>query len=228
MSLTRAVLRSTPIKRTRITGVDLQWKTVSPIADLNLPAFCIVDKVAQDSNCGLFAIFDGHGGRQVSDHCAERFPIEIRKEMQKGPSDVCTVLTSVFAKIDNELRLVDSDGCGSTACVALVRKEGAHSVLYVANIGDTRCVLSKSGNAERLSIDHRCDNPDEVTRIRAQGGIMLDSRVGGVLAVTRAFGDHSLKKSGVSAIPHVLKYTLKPFDKFMIIASDGVWDELSD
>lgn len=56
----------------------------------------------------------------------------------------------------------------------------------------------------------------------------MDGRVGGVLAVTRAFGDHSLKKSGVSAIPHVLKYTLKPFDKFMIIASDGVWDELSD
>lgn len=89
-------------------------------------------------------------------------------------------------------------------------------------------MLSKSGQAERLSVDHRCDNPDEVARIKAQGGIMLDSRVGGVLAVTRAFGDHSLKKSGVSAIPHVLKYTLKPFDKFMIIASDGVWDELSD
>jgi protein phosphatase 1L len=52
--------------------------------------------------------------------------------------------------------------------------------------------------------------------------------VGGVLAVTRSFGDHSLKKAGVSAIPHVLKYTLKPFDKFMIIASDGVWDSMSD
>jgi len=76
-------------------------------------------------------------------------------------------LTTVFAKIDNELRLVDSDGCGSTACVAVVRKEGVHSVLYVANIGDTRCVLSKSGIAERLSIDDRCDNLDEVTRIKA-------------------------------------------------------------
>ena len=29
-------------------------------------------------------------------------------------------------------------------------------------------------------------------------------------------------------MPHVVKYTLKPFDKFMVIASDGVWDELSD
>ena len=46
--------------------------------------------------------------------------------MAKGPSDVCNVLNTVFGKIDNELRLVDSDGCGSTACVAVVRKEGAH------------------------------------------------------------------------------------------------------
>jgi serine/threonine protein phosphatase PrpC len=72
------------------------------------------------------------------------------------------VLNTVFAKIDNELRLLDSDGCGSTACVAVTRKEGAHQILYVANIGDTRCVLSKGGQAERLSIDDRCDNPDEI------------------------------------------------------------------
>jgi serine/threonine protein phosphatase PrpC len=89
-------------------------------------------------------------------------------------------------------------------------------------------VLSKGGVAERLSIDDRCDNPDEIARIKSGGGVILDNRVGGVLAVTRAFGDHSLKKSGVSAVPHVLKYTLKPFDRFLIIASDGVWDELSD
>jgi len=62
----------------------------------------------------------------VSDHCAERFPVEIRKEMQKAPTDVCTVLTTVFGKIDNELRLLDADGCGSTACVAVIRKEGPH------------------------------------------------------------------------------------------------------
>ena len=40
---------------------------------------CIVDKIGNDATCGLFCIFDGHGGRQVSDHCAERFPDLIRK-----------------------------------------------------------------------------------------------------------------------------------------------------
>ena len=126
------------------------------------------------------------------------------------------------------MRLLDSDGCGSTACVAIVRKEGAANVLYVANVGDTRAVLSKSGAAERLSVDDKCDNPGENARVKAGGGIILDNRLGGVLAVTRAFGDHALTRAGLIATPHIVKHTIKPFDKYLVIASDGVWDELSD
>ena len=109
-----------------------------------------------------------------------------------------------------------------------MRKEGTHTALYVANIGDTRAVLSRSGVAERLSIDDNCQNAAEVARIKADNGLILDNRVGGVLAVTRAFGDHALKKVGVTAVPHINKCMLKPFDKYLVIASDGVWDELSD
>ena len=54
------------------------------------------------------------------------------------------------------------------------------------------------------------------------------NRVGGVLAVTRAFGDHALRDSGLTAVPHIVKHVLKPTDKFLVMASDGVWDELSD
>jgi len=64
-------------------------------------------------------------------------------------------------QINDELRLIDADGCGSTACVAIVRREGVHNVLYVANIGDTRAVLSKSGQADRMSVDDKCDNLGE-------------------------------------------------------------------
>ena len=110
----------------------------------------------------------------------------------------------------------------------MVRREGLHNVLYVANVGDTRAVLSRSGQAERLSVDDKCDNIDEQIRIKQSNGLIVMNRVGGVLAVTRAFGDHSLKDSGLIAVPHIVKYTLKPFDKFLVIASDGVWDELSD
>jgi serine/threonine protein phosphatase PrpC len=55
--------------------------------------------------------------------------------------------------------MMDADHCGSTACVAVVRREINHNVLYVANCGDTRAVLSKSDNAERLSKDHKASDP---------------------------------------------------------------------
>ena len=65
--------------------------------------------------------------------------------MMKNPADLVKPITDVFEKIDKELRLLDADGCGSTACVAIIRKEGTHNVLYVANLGDSRAVLSKGG-----------------------------------------------------------------------------------
>ena len=49
-----------------------------------------------------------------------------------------------------------------------------------------------------------------------------------MLAVTRAFGDHALTRVGLIATPHIVKYILKPFDKYLVIASDGIWDEMSD
>ncbi len=65
-------------------------------------------------------------------------------------------------------------------------------------------------------------------RVKKEGGIILDERVGGALAITRAFGDYALKRDGVSAKPSIMKYFLKQHDKFLVIASDGIWDVLED
>ena len=100
--------------------------------------------------------------------------------------------------------------------------------MYIANVGDTRAVLCKNGVAERMSQDHKATEQSEVDRIRNGGGIVMENRVGGSLAVTRAFGDHALKRDGVTAKPFINKHVLRPFDKFLVIASDGVWDVLSD
>ena len=45
--------------------------------------YCHLDKVAGDPTCGLFGVFDGHGGKHVSEHCAEMFPVEMKKELGK-------------------------------------------------------------------------------------------------------------------------------------------------
>ena len=37
-----------------------------------------------------------------------------------------------------------------------------------------------------------------------------------------------MTRVGLIAVPHIVKYSLKPFDKYLVIASDGIWDEMSD
>lgn len=54
------------------------------------------------------------------------------------------------------------------------------------------------------------------------------NRVAGVLAVTRAFGDYCVRDAGLISVPQVSKRILKQTDKCLIMASDGVWDEVSD
>jgi serine/threonine protein phosphatase PrpC len=63
-----------------------------------------------------------------------------------------------------------------------------------------------------MSTDHKADDPTEKDRIKSSGGIVLDNRVGGSLAVTRAFGDHSLKNSGLIVTPFINKHVMRPFD----------------
>ena len=50
------------------------------------------------------------------------------------------------------------------------------------------------------------------------------NRLGGVLAVTRAFGDISLKAHGLIAKPDVKKIPLRLHHRYVIVASDGLWD----
>ena len=112
--------------------------------------------------------------------------------------------------------------------MVLVRHEMGSKVVYVANVGDTRAVMSKNGIAERMSYDHKGLDPNEQERVRQEGGIILDGRVGGTLAITRAFGDHSLKRDGVSAKPYIKKHILRSSDKYLVVCSDGAWDVLED
>ncbi len=139
-----------------------------------------------------------------------------------------TTLEETFDKIDDELRIMDSETCGSTACVGIIRMESGHKVLYIANVGDTRAILSRNGVEERLSIDHKVSEKSEHDRITKEGGVIMNDRVGGTLILTRAMGDFALKDSGVICKPTIRKHFIRPFDRFVVIASDGVYDTLSD
>ncbi|KAI5837073.1 phosphatase 2C-like domain-containing protein [Morchella snyderi] len=103
-----------------------------------------------------------------------------------------------------------------------------HRVLYTANVGDARIVLCRNGKALRLSYDHKGSDENEGKRVANAGGLILNNRVNGVLAVTRALGDSYMKEL-VTGHPYTTETVLQPeADEFIILACDGLWDVCSD
>ncbi|EJD51682.1 protein serine/threonine phosphatase 2C [Auricularia subglabra TFB-10046 SS5] len=100
-------------------------------------------------------------------------------------------------------------------------------VLYTANAGDARAVLCRAGKAVRLTYDHKGSDRQEAKRIMDAGGFVMNNRVNGVLAVTRALGDSSMKEFVVGA-PYTTETELSDEDEFLIIACDGLWDVAED
>ncbi|GFY84095.1 protein phosphatase 2C family protein [Actinidia rufa] len=111
---------------------------------------------------------------------------------------------------------------GSTASTAVLI--GNH--LYVANVGDSRTVISKAGTAIPLSEDHKPNRSDERKRIEHAGGVVMWAgtwRVGGVLAMSRAFGNRMLKQF-VVAEPEIQDLEIDEEFELLVLASDGLWD----
>jgi protein phosphatase PTC1 len=95
-------------------------------------------------------------------------------------------------------------------------------VLYTANVGDARIVLCRNGRALRLSYDHKGSDEQEGRRVANAGGLILNNRVNGVLAVTRALGDAYMKDL-VTGHPYTTETVIQPEqDEFLILACDGV------
>lgn len=171
----------------------------------------------------LFALFDGHGGRDAAEFAAENLPKAISEKVKSG-EDIKTAYTDSFKSIQAEM----SQWCvyvGTTVVIATV--DPIDNILTVANVGDSRCVLCRGGKAVRLTADHKPDDEEEKKYILSKGGIVKDGRIGGMLGVSRALGDGFLSDC-VNSTPHIQQVKLTEEDSFIILACDGVWDVISD
>jgi len=96
-------------------------------------------------------------------------------------------------------------------------------------------VLCKSTKALDMSVDHKPDDPPEAQRIKNAGGYVEESRVNGMLALSRAIGDFEYKGNKVfraqdqvvTAFPDVKIEPISPEAQYILLACDGIWDVMS-
>lgn len=171
------------------------------IQDLNIESLSCLGLHPQS----FFAVYDGHGGAEASSFLGDtlhhnvidefRFKKKQFDPLLQLPRDeiyamVRQRLVSAFEKTDEEfLRESERPQAGSTATTVFI----AGDQLFVANVGDSRTVLSRKRIAMRLSNDHKPSRVDEAQRIRDTGGFVIHGRIMGELAVSRAFGDSPFK-----------------------------------
>lgn len=184
-----------------------------------------------EHDLGLFAIFDGHLGHTVPDFLRSHLFNNILSEPE-FLSDPETAIRNAYQLTDQKIleNAAELGRGGSTAVTAILIGSDKFVKLVVANVGDSRAVISKNGVAEQLSVDHE-PNMERQT-IEQKGGFVSNlpgdvPRVDGQLAVARAFGDRSLKKH-LSSEPYVVDETINENTEFLILASDGLWKVMSN
>ncbi|CAN8248457.1 unnamed protein product [Cochlearia groenlandica] len=187
-----------------------------------------------------FGVYDGHGCSHVAMECRERLHELVREEFEVD-ADWEKSMTRSFTRMDTEVAALNAggasnckcelqrpecDAAGSTAVISVVTADK----IVVANCGDSRAVIFRGGKAIPLSSDHKPDRPDELNRIQVAGGRVIywnGPRVLGVLAMSRAIGDNYLKPYVISE-PEVTITDRVKEDEFLILASDGLWDVVSN
>ncbi|KAL8493670.1 hypothetical protein ACS0TY_024743 [Phlomoides rotata] len=197
-----------------------------------IPHFC------NENDIHLFGILDGHRGAAAAEFSAGALPGYLQTLVSmSSPSQA---LVEAFVKTDIAFRddlnsrrkskgLIQKDwhpGC--TAITALIVK----NKLFVANAGDCRTIICREGNAYALSRDHVASCLEERDRVVGAGGQVkwqVDTwRIGpAALQVTRSIGDDDLKPF-VTAEPEITETLLSSEDEYIVMASDGLWDVMSN
>ena len=199
----------------------------------------------------------GAFGHEVSGYLVYDIPLTINELLSKkrirtinenNIPKIITLLKKSFVQIDKNLSRetkIDTTFSGST-CVSLIFTP---SKLLCINLGDSRCVIGKFDEkrwiAKALSFDHKPDLKMEKERIIKNGGRiepyinddgeyygpervwLKNSNVPG-LAMSRSFGDLVAHSVGVSSEPEIIEYSFLEEDKFIILASDGIWEFISN
>lgn len=210
----------------------------------------VICKIETQQPSHLLLVCDGHGdfGHLVSNRIVETFPKLLKDGMTKhqGRRFDGTVIalreTCLAANEDLRTSGLSCRSSGST-CVAVIVQSNR---LICSNVGDSRAILGRhtpNGYLPfSLSHDHKPDDPLERTRIEQAGGrVAADSQQpygsarvwfadeeGPGLAMSRAFGDFDAQEIGVVGVPDITVTPRMERDLCVIVASDGVWEYVTE
>ena len=225
--------------------------------------------VADIEGFNIFGVLDGHGnyGHFVSQFCRDYFMNKMKEYAESimyitqsiSAEDVYlnlkqnnySYIVELFMNIDNELSaqsdIFDCNMSGTTC--NLIFQFNTHLVCF--NVGDSRSILieESSDNTNQiiraLSIDHKPDLPEELMRIKENGGmvdqiqdlygnklgpnrVFKEGCVYPGLAMSRSLGDFQAKECGVIPTPEIIEYEINPNTKYFVVCSDGVWEFLTN
>ena len=197
----------------------------------------IDNKNSNMNNINFYAIYDGHGGKEVSTYLEKHLHkyFFLSNIDNNNTIKLKHHIKNVYNHIQNKLNIQHrnfSYKIGSTALVTIMSKDKHDNTqLYIINLGDCRAVLcNKNLKAIPLSKDHKPNSLDERKRIGKLGGKIYydgyDWRIE-TLSVSRAFGDID-SKPYISHLPEIYKLKLNNLDKFIVLGCDGLWDVMDN
>ncbi|XP_024967425.1 probable protein phosphatase 2C 66 [Cynara cardunculus var. scolymus] len=182
---------------------------------------------------------------EEEDKWCEELEVEEKDRVPEKYLSLKKSILKAFRLMDTELKTHPSIDCfcsGSTA-VALIKQA---QDLIIGNLGDSRAVLATRDDenalvAVQLTVDLKPNLPREAARIQQFKGrvfalqdepevarVWLPNSDSPGLAMARAFGDFCLKDFGLISVPDVYYHHITDKDKFVVLATDGVWDVLSN
>lgn len=169
----------------------------------------------------MFAVFDGASGKLAASVAKDLISRRWYKMKDAKPFE--ENVSNLFAQIEETLGSGAADSSYTTALIADLQMENK---IRLANLGDGRALLvRKDGTVCQITTDHHVSNSSEIAAAISRGGVLYRGRLDGVLLVTRSLGAAHYH---VSAVPDVHTIDLTEDDTWLVLASDGVFEKLTN
>ena len=223
---------------------------------INQDSYLVIPNEYKLNDFNIFSVMDGHGlnGHLVSQFCTKYFTSYFAKHKKLNQltdeesvynalkKNNYEVIKKAFHKAEKEISKSDIDANFSgTTCVMTFQ---IGTKLITANVGDSRGIIVKGDKAIPLSIDQKPNNENEMKRILKNGGEVSQYEEDGIksgpyrvwkkgemypgIAMSRSIGDLLASTLGVIPEPEYTENEIDKDTKFIIVASDGVWEFLDN